>query len=109
MPFNDKGEFIRSDSPPAPRATPSRSATGQRRAASSGSGRVTASTGRCQRQRSHRNDSNSDPWEVVGGILVILLGLAALAVVIWLLVAFREWIVFGLALWMISAIRNLFS
>lgn len=109
MPFNDKGEFIRSESRPAQRSTRSRSGSGQLHVVPPGRARVTSSANRPQAQRPSGNTSGSHPWKVVGAILVILLALAALAGVIWLVVTFREWILFGLALWLISAIRSLFD
>lgn len=109
MPFNDKGEFIRSEPRPAQRSTRSRSASDQFHIVPPGRARVTSSANRPQLQRPSGNRSRSDLWKVVGGILAILLGLAALAGVIWLVVTFREWILFGLALWLISAIRSLFD
>ncbi|MEA5474267.1 hypothetical protein VB716_08540 [Synechococcus sp. CCY9201] len=109
MPFNDKGEFIRSESPPAPRSTPSRASSGQHHVIPPGRARVTSSVDRPQQPRSQGHASGPDPWEVVGAVLAIVIGLAVLAGAIWLVVAFYQWFLIGLVLWLISSIRKLFS
>ena len=109
MPFNEKGEFIRSESRPAQRSAPSRASSGHHHVIPPGRARVTSSADRPQQQRSQGNASGPDPWEVVGAILVVVIGLAVLAGVIWLVVVFYQWFLIGLVLWLISSIRKLFS
>ncbi len=109
MPFNDKGEFIRSESRPAQRSTPSRASSGHHHVIPPGRARVTSSADRPQQQRSPGHASGPAPWELVGAILAIVIGLAALAGAIWLVVAFYQWFLSGLLLWLITSIRKLFS
>ena len=107
MPFNDKGEFIRSNPKSAQRSTPTRATTGHIHGVPPGRARVTSSADRPQQQRSQDKASGPAPWEVVMGILAILIGLAMLAGVIWLVATFHKWILIGLGLWLISSLRKL--
>ncbi len=84
MPFNEKGEFIR---------LPSKA--------------VQASRTQPQSAGTPTNTS-FDKQELI----TIGKALAALALLVgslWFLVVFREWIVIGLGLWLISKLRSLFS
>jgi hypothetical protein len=84
MPFNEKGEFIRS---------PARAVQANRTQV-----RPAAPSTRSSSSR--------------GNLITIAKGLAALALLaglIWFVVVFREWIVIGLGLWLISKLRNLFA
>ena len=112
MPFNDKGEFIRSESRPTQRSTPSGSVDLQSRVVPPGRARVTSSADRLLQQRSQDNASGPDPWEVVGevigGLLGILIVLVVLACAIWLVVTFYRWGLIGLAFWLIHSLRKLF-
>ncbi len=92
MPFNDKGEFIR---PSAEPVQPSRV-------------RITSSDDRLSPREQHRQRSSSstDGWEILGGALLILPAIAALAALIWVVVVFQRWILIGLGLWAVSSIRR---
>lgn len=81
MPFNEKGEFIR---------------TG--RDASSGAGRPD----RLSRTRSYAEGISRDDWFTIAKGLGAL---ALLAGMIWMVVVFRDWIAIGLGLWVVSILR----
>lgn len=80
MPFNEKGEFIRTGGDV------------------SGSGKLD----RESRTRSGGEGISRDDWFTIAkglGALVLLAGL------IWMVVVFREWIAIGLGLWVVSSLR----
>lgn len=75
MPFNEKGEFIRS-----PARTDATSTSTQ----------------------STESISRDDLITIAKGLAALLL----LAGLIWFVVVFREWIVMGLVLWLVSSLRG---
>ncbi|MEB3262442.1 MAG: hypothetical protein VKK94_05735 [Cyanobacteriota bacterium] len=81
MPFNEKGEFIRS---------PARA----------------VQANRSQRRHAATSTSSSISREDLITIAKGLAAVALLAGLIWLVVVFREWIVIGLGLWLISKLRS---
>ena len=82
MPFNEKGEFIR---------------TGRD---ASGAGKPD----RRSRTRCHGEGISRDDWFTIAKGLGALLLLAGL---IWFVVAFHKWIAIGLGLWLVSSLRGL--
>ena len=83
MPFNEKGEFIRSSH--APSTPPKR-------------GETTSSS-----------QGSTDPI-TADDLITIAKGLAALGLLvglIWLVIAFREWIAMALVLWIVSLAKRL--
>ena len=80
MPFNEKGEFIRTVRD------------------ASGAGKPDRAT----RTRSGGEGISRDDWFAIAkglGALVLLAGL------VWVVVVFREWIAIGLGLWVLSSLR----
>ena len=93
MPFNEQGEFIRADTSarrPAQQPTQAKSQANP------------------QSVRTDNSDSglSREDWIQIGQGLGALLLLAGL---IWFVVVFREWILIGLGLWLISSLRGMFN
>ena len=80
MPFNEKGEFIRSPS--------------------------TARQANSSRPRSAVTSWGTLFSSTRISIARVLAAVVGLAVVIWLVVAFREWFMIGLGLWLVSRARK---
>lgn len=84
MPFNEKGEFIRSD-----RSNP-------------GAGKPD----RLIRTQDRGDGISRDDWITIAKGLGAL---ALLALLIWVVVVFREWIAIAIGFWVVSSLRGLFQ
>lgn len=111
MPFNDKGEFIRS----IPESARGRSGDSNRpitlHIPPAGPPRLTGSNDRLRQQQApqpvRQSGSTENAWMIIGGLLLTLIGLALLAGVVWLVIVYHRWVLVGLALWLIHWVRKL--
>jgi len=100
MPFNEKGEFMRSEPNPRRPSMP-RIRRDQLRRPAPGRSRIANGNNQPRQQPTasptHEAETSSGCWQVLGISLFVLLGIAAVIGAIWLLVIFqhRVWILIG--------------
>lgn len=104
MPFNHKGEFIRSEPTTSlqirNQINPTTTRPGSRV-------RITSSDDRRSGQTLRQEQAQSS-GDTAKGLLLVVMTIAALLGMSWIVMTFGHWILIGLGLWVLRSIQNIF-